>query len=46
MPDPHGFGEGQIELRQVYEGSELTDNPELIADHSEMMAQLQKRTKS
>jgi len=46
MPDPHGFGEGQIELRQVYEGSELTDNPELIADHAALMAELQRRTQS
>ena len=46
MPDPHGFGEGQIELRQVYEGSELTDSPELIADHAALMAELQRRTQS
>lgn len=29
MPDPHGFGEGEIELRQVFEAPELTENPEL-----------------
>jgi len=46
MPDPHGFGEGQIELRQVYEGSELTDNPELVADHAALMAELQRRIQS
>ncbi|RKP58088.1 YciI family protein [Cohnella endophytica] len=31
MPDPHGFGEGQIELRQVFEAMDLTQDPELIA---------------
>lgn len=46
MPDPHGFGEGQIELRQVFEGPELTDNPELIADHAALMVELQRRTQS
>jgi hypothetical protein len=30
MPDPHGFGEGQIELRQVFDAPELTQDPEMI----------------
>lgn len=30
MPDPHGFGEGQIELRQVFDPAELTQNPETL----------------
>ncbi|UKS30978.1 YciI family protein [Paenibacillus sp. HWE-109] len=28
MPDPHGFGQGEIELRQVFEFEELTDDPD------------------
>jgi hypothetical protein len=31
MPDPHGFGEGEIELRQVFDAPELTHDPEMIA---------------
>ncbi|MFD0590149.1 YciI family protein [Paenibacillus sp. GCM10027627] len=30
MPDPHGFGQGEIELRQVFEPAELTENPESL----------------
>jgi hypothetical protein len=32
MPDPHGFGEGEIELRQVFEAIELTQDPETFAN--------------
>ncbi|MFC5529606.1 YciI family protein [Cohnella yongneupensis] len=31
MPDPHGFGQGEIELRQVFEAPELTQDPEALA---------------
>jgi hypothetical protein len=31
MPDPHGFGEGEIEIRQVFEAIELTQDPETFA---------------
>jgi hypothetical protein len=41
-PDPHGFGEGQIELRQVFEVPELTDNPELIAKEAAIREQSSK----
>jgi hypothetical protein len=30
MPDPHGFGEGEIELRQVFDAPDLTQDPEMI----------------
>ncbi|MFE5321990.1 YciI family protein [Paenibacillus sp. NPDC056579] len=30
MPDPHGNGQGQIELRQVIDAHELTQNPETL----------------
>lgn len=36
MPDPHGFGDGQIELRQVFEATELTKEPEIIAKETEL----------
>jgi hypothetical protein len=31
MPDPHGFGEGQVELRQVFDAPDLTQDPEMQA---------------
>lgn len=31
MPDPHGFGEGEIELRQVFDAPELTMDPDALA---------------
>ncbi|MFD0589314.1 YciI family protein [Paenibacillus sp. GCM10027627] len=34
MPDPHGLGEGQIEIRQVLEVHELTDSPQLLQEHN------------
>ena len=34
MPDPHGNGEGQIELRQVYEAPELTKMIEMQAQET------------
>jgi len=43
MPDPHGRGEGQIELRQVFEGAELTSDPELLADHASLTEELERR---
>ncbi|MBW7458121.1 YciI family protein [Paenibacillus sepulcri] len=45
MPDPHGFGEGQIELRQVFEGPELTENPELLADHDALREEMERRSR-
>jgi len=30
-PDPHGHGDGEIELRQVFETPELTQDPEALA---------------
>ncbi|KEQ24217.1 YciI family protein [Paenibacillus tyrfis] len=34
MPDPHGNGEGVIELRQVIETTELTQDPDSLALHA------------
>ncbi len=44
MPDPYGGGEGEIELRQVIEPAELTQDP---ATHSKAdeLDELLKRTK-
>ncbi|MFA9558992.1 YciI family protein [Evansella sp. AB-rgal1] len=42
MPDPHGFGEGQIELRQVFEAEDLTDNPELLEKEAALREELKK----
>ena len=41
-PDPHGHGEGQIELRQVFEAPELTQDPELLRKEAEIREQAEK----
>ncbi|WP_054955721.1 YciI family protein [Paenibacillus dakarensis] len=46
MPDPHGSGEGQIELRQVFEGHELTDSPDLLDEHTALSEELRRRARS
>lgn len=43
MPDPHGFGEGEIELRQVYEMQELTQDAEALAKQTELRAQIERK---
>ncbi|WP_413372721.1 YciI family protein [Paenibacillus taichungensis] len=43
MPDPHGMGEGQIELRQVFEGTDLTNDAKMLAAHEVLTAQLKQR---
>ncbi|HLN62746.1 MAG TPA: YciI family protein [Symbiobacteriaceae bacterium] len=45
-PDPHGHGEGQIELRQVFDAPELTDDPELLRKEAELrtLSEQQKRS--
>lgn len=43
MPDPHGFGGGRIELRQVFEPTELTQDPEAQAKQYEMREHIQRQ---
>jgi len=40
MPDPHGFGEGEIELRQVFETPELTQDPKMLAMEADLRNQI------
>ncbi|OBZ11074.1 MULTISPECIES: YciI family protein [Bacillales] len=40
MPDPHGNGEGQIELRQIIDAPELTQHPETLAMLRDQMDRL------
>ncbi|MFB9328845.1 YciI family protein [Paenibacillus aurantiacus] len=42
MPDPHGFGEGQIELRQVFDLTELTQDAEWLAREAAIREQVEK----
>jgi hypothetical protein len=42
-PDPHGYGEGQIELRQVFEAEELIQDPDLLQKEAELRQQSEKR---
>lgn len=46
MPDPHGFGQGEIELRQVSEAEDLTDDPESIAKNAALRKQLEEQKKA
>jgi hypothetical protein len=45
-PDPHGGGEGQIELRQVFEGAELTQDPESLAKETELRRHVEQQRNS
>ena len=45
-PDPHGGGEGQIELRQVFEDAEINQDPESLARETELRRQLEQQRKS
>lgn len=46
MPDPHGFGEGEIELRQVYEMPELIRDPEALERERTLREQRERLKKS
>lgn len=46
MPDPHGFGQGEVELRQVFEMEELTENPDSIARDAALREQAKEQTKA
>jgi len=46
MPDPHGNGEGEIELRQVLDAMDLTQNPETLAMQAALQEQMERLKKS
>lgn len=46
MPDPHGFGQGEIELRQVFEAEDLTDNPEFLEKEAALRKQVEELKKA
>lgn len=46
MPDPHGNGEGEIELRQVMEAEDLTQNPQTLAMEAALREQMERPKKS
>ncbi|WP_054026317.1 YciI family protein [Bacillus sp. FJAT-28004] len=46
MPDPHGNGEGEIELRQVLDAMDLTQNPETLAMEAAFREQMERSKKS
>lgn len=43
MPDPHGLGQGEIELRQVFEVEELMDNPDTLAKEAALRRQVEEQ---
>lgn len=46
MPDPHGFGQGEIELRQVFEAPELTHDPDAVAQLNAMQDQVTRKPRT
>jgi len=44
-PDPHGGGEGQIELRQVFDDAEINQDPESLARETELRRQIEQQGK-
>ncbi|GIN71703.1 hypothetical protein J14TS2_21780 [Bacillus sp. J14TS2] len=41
MPDPHGFGQGEIELRQVFDTSGLTEDTNILELDSRLRQQVE-----
>ncbi|OPA77434.1 hypothetical protein BVG16_13325 [Paenibacillus selenitireducens] len=46
MPDPHGFGEGQIELRQVFEAPDLMQDPETLVKEAMLREEMKRLNQS
>ncbi|WP_274654805.1 YciI family protein [Paenibacillus humicola] len=46
MPDPHGFGEGEIELRQIFEAPELMQDEEALAKEIALREQVTRKRHS
>lgn len=42
-PDPHGGGQGQIEIRQVFEDAEINQDPESLARETALRRQLEEQ---
>ncbi|KEO84119.1 YciI family protein [Tumebacillus flagellatus] len=43
MPDPHGFGQGEIELRQIYEVEDLMNTPESLEKEAALRKQVEEQ---
>lgn len=46
MPDPHGFGQGKIELRQVFEMEDLMEDPDTLAKEAALRKQVEDQKRS
>lgn len=46
MPDPHGGGQGEIELRQVYDVEDFMDHRDILAREVLLREQLEKQNQS
>lgn len=46
MPDPHGNGQGEIELRQVFEAEDLTDNPVFLEKETALRKKVEELKKA
>ncbi|REE94627.1 hypothetical protein A8990_101423 [Paenibacillus taihuensis] len=46
MPDPHGFGQGEIELRQIFEFPKLTEDSDAAARVDELHERITRKPRS
>jgi len=46
MPDPHGFGQGEIEIRQVFDVEDLMENPETLAKETALRKRVEEQKKA
>ncbi|OXM14473.1 YciI family protein [Paenibacillus herberti] len=46
MPDPHGYGQGQIELRQVFDVEDLMTDPDTLEKEAVLRAQIEEQKKA
>lgn len=45
MPDPHGYGQGEIELRQVWDVESLIEDPKSLANERNLRNQVMEQKK-
>ena len=46
MPDPHGYGQGEIELRQIWDIEEFMEDPKTLAKEESLREQVMEKRKT
>lgn len=46
MPDPHGYGQGEIELRQVWDVADFVEDPETLAKEKALRNQVMEKKRA